>query len=142
MFSLFVGLPLLTLLQRFHIKWKGFSHLHNTEEAYEFLKRYKGLKRVDNYIKNVWARDAAFQSRRAAGEISPEEVEAYQLEKERIKENLEQCRNVERIVCARNRPLEDGTSTTDYFIKWKGGLTYEHCTWESEYMPFSSWTIY
>ncbi|KAG9094891.1 hypothetical protein FRC06_010361 [Ceratobasidium sp. 370] len=116
---------------RFHIKWKGFSHLHNTEEAYEFLKRYKGLKRVDNYIKNVWARDAAFQSRRAAGEVSPEEIEAYQLEKERIKENLEQCRMVERIVCARARQLDDGSTTTDYFIKWKGGLTYEHCTWEN-----------
>ncbi|KAG8683379.1 hypothetical protein FRC09_016115, partial [Ceratobasidium sp. 395] len=120
-----------TVNMRFHIKWKGFSHLHNTEEGYEFLKRYKGLKRVDNYIKNVWARDAAFQVRRAAGEVSPEEVEAYQLEKERIKENLEQCRSVERIVCARTRELEDGSPTTDYFIKWKGGLTYEHCTWEN-----------
>lgn len=117
---------------RFHIKWKGFSHLHNTEEAYEFLKRYKGLKRVDNYIKNVWARDAAFQARRAAGELSPEEIEAYQLEKERIKENLEQCRTVERIVCSRQRQQLDGTETTDYFVKWKGGLTYEHCTWECE----------
>ncbi|KAG9088716.1 hypothetical protein FS749_001947 [Ceratobasidium sp. UAMH 11750] len=116
---------------RFHIKWKGFSHLHNTEEAYEFLKRYKGLKRVDNYIKNVWARDAAFQARRAAGEVSPEEIEAYQLEKERVKENLEQCRAVERVVCTRSRQLDDGSFTTDYFIKWKGGLTYEHCTWEN-----------
>ncbi|CAE6414800.1 unnamed protein product [Rhizoctonia solani] len=114
---------------RFHIKWKGFSHLHNTEEAYEFLKRYKGLKRVDNYIKNVWARDNAFQIRRAAGELSPEEIEAYQLEKERIKDNLEQCRQVERIVTCRQRMTDEG-ETTDYFVKWKGGLTYEHCTWE------------
>ncbi|QRW21501.1 chromodomain-helicase-DNA-binding protein 1 [Rhizoctonia solani] len=118
-----------TANMRFHIKWKGFSHLHNTEEAYEFLKRYKGLKRVDNYIRNVWARDNAFQARRAAGELSPEEVEAYQLEKERVKDNLEQCRTVERIVTSRLRMTDEG-ETTDYFVKWKGGLTYEHCTWE------------
>ncbi|CEL60902.1 chromodomain-helicase-DNA-binding protein 1 [Rhizoctonia solani AG-1 IB] len=118
-----------TANMRFHIKWKGFSHLHNTEEAYEFLKRYKGLKRVDNYIRNVWARDNAFQVRRSAGELSPEEIEGYQLEKERLKDNLEQCRTVERIVTSRQRMSEDG-ETTDYFVKWKGGLTYEHCTWE------------
>jgi chromodomain-helicase-DNA-binding protein 1 len=122
---------------RFHIKWKGFSHLHNTEEAYEFLKRYKGLKRVDNYIRNVWARDNAFQVRRSAGELSPEEIEGYQLEKERLKDNLEQCRTVERIVTSRQRMSEDG-ETTDYFVKWKGGLTYEHCTWERKY---KRWTF-
>lgn len=29
-------------LQRFHIKWKGYSHIHNTDEMYHFLKGYKG----------------------------------------------------------------------------------------------------
>jgi len=39
----------------FHIKIKiKVSHLHSTGETHEFLKRYKGMKRVDNYIKSVW----------------------------------------------------------------------------------------
>jgi len=106
--------------------------LHNTDENYEFLKRYKGLKRVDNYIRNIWAADNAFQMRLKEGRATLEEVEAYTIEKERMKEQLEMCKMVERVVSERARALEDGGKTIDFFIKWKGGLSYEACTWESE----------
>lgn len=73
------------LLQRFIIKWKGYSHLHNTEETYEFLRtsRFKGFKRVDNYIKSVWT----IQNRiLTSSATSREDLEAFNIEKERINE--------------------------------------------------------
>ncbi|KAF8210536.1 transcription regulator [Mycena galopus ATCC 62051] len=106
---------------RFHIKWKNFSHLHNTDETYDFLKRFKGLKRVDNYIKAY----KQWQARVTAPGISREDVEALQIDKEREKEELETFRSVERIVAHR----EGIEGETEYFCKW-AALNYEHCTWE------------
>ncbi|KAL0956394.1 hypothetical protein HGRIS_002541 [Hohenbuehelia grisea] len=107
---------------RFHIKWKNFSHLHNTDETYEFLKRFKGLKRVDNYIKTY----KIYQARLTAPGLSSEEKESLILDKEREKEDLETFRTVERIVAHR-----EGAETTEYFCKWCN-LNYEHCTWEPQ----------
>jgi chromodomain-helicase-DNA-binding protein 1 len=90
--------PLLnSFTQRFHIKWKNFSHLHNTDETYEFLKRFRGLKRVDNYIKayKMW------QARLRSPGLSREDAEALLLDKEREKEEHEQYKTVERIVAHR-----------------------------------------
>jgi chromodomain-helicase-DNA-binding protein 1 len=107
--------------KRFHIKWKNFSHLHNTDETYEFLKRFRGLKRVDNYIKAY----KAWQSRLAVPGLSREDVEALHLTKEREKEDLETFRTVERVIS--HRETIDGDM--EYFCKW-WSLNYEHCTWE------------
>lgn len=114
---------LTVILQRYHIKWKGFSHLHNTDENYEFLKRYKGLKRVDNYIKAY----KLYQARLADPNLSREDAEQLLLDKEREKEELETFKTVERVISQRESP-HDGN--VEYFCKWQG-LTYEHCTWES-----------
>ncbi|KAJ7594285.1 SNF2 family N-terminal domain-containing protein [Mycena floridula] len=105
---------------RFHIKWKNFSHLHNTDETYDFLKTFKGFKRVDNYIRayKLW------QARVSATNLSSEDREALYLDKEREKEDLETFRTVERIVAIR-----EGARGIEYFCKWTG-LNYEHCTWE------------
>ncbi|KAG9316405.1 hypothetical protein JVU11DRAFT_2439 [Chiua virens] len=110
---------------RFHIKWKNFSHLHNTDETYEFLKRFKGLKRVDNYIKAY----KAYQVRLSVPGLSTEDAEALLLDKEREKEDLETYKTVERIVS--HRDSAESSNGTDYFCKWTG-LNYEHCTWEDE----------
>ncbi|EIW83178.1 transcription regulator [Coniophora puteana RWD-64-598 SS2] len=107
---------------RFHIKWKNFSHLHNTDELYEFLKRFRGLKRVDNYIKAY----KLYQARLNAPGLSSEERESLLLDKEREKEELETYKVVERIVSHR----EGAEGDTEYFCKWTG-LNYEHCTWET-----------
>ncbi|KAL4074153.1 SNF2 family N-terminal domain-containing protein [Scleroderma citrinum] len=107
---------------RFHIKWKNFSHLHNTDETYEFLKRFKGLKRVDNYIKAYKAYLAKFNLHG----LSTEDREALLLDKEREKEELETYKTVERIVSHR-----ESADHTDYLCKWTG-LNYEHCTWEGQ----------
>lgn len=97
--------------------------MHNTDETYEFLKRFKGLKRVDNYIKAY----KMYQSRLNAPGISQEDAEALLLEKEREKEELETYKVVERIVSHRDGP----EGMTEYFCKWTG-LNYEHCTWETQ----------
>ncbi|KAJ8077253.1 ATP-dependent DNA helicase Hrp3 [Marasmius tenuissimus] len=112
---------------RFHIKWKNFSHLHNTDETYEFLKRFRGLKRVDNYIKTY----KLWQSKLHARGISQEEQEALLLDKEREKEDLETFKTVERIVAHREAEDQDGSPVDEYFCKWTG-LNYDHCTWETQ----------
>lgn len=106
---------------RFHIKWKNFSHLHNTDETYEFLKRFKGFKRVDNYIKAY----RQWKARVETTNLSSEDREALFLDKEREKEELETYRTVERIVHHR----EGNSGEVEYFCKWNG-LNYDHCTWE------------
>lgn len=106
---------------RYHIKWKNFSHLHNTDETYEFLKRYRGLKRVDNYIKQY----KQYQQRLETPGLSREDAEALMLDRERNKEEIETYKIPERIVAQRQKER-----TIEYFVKWTG-LNYEHCTWES-----------
>ncbi|TFK54148.1 transcription regulator [Heliocybe sulcata] len=106
---------------RFHIKWKNFSHLHNTDETYEFLKRYRGLKRVDNYIKQY----KQYQQRLEMPGLSREDAEALMLDRERNKEEIEMYKIPERIVAQRQKE-----KTVEYFVKWTG-LNYEHCTWEN-----------
>ncbi|KAG6903097.1 hypothetical protein C0995_006284 [Termitomyces sp. Mi166 len=108
---------------RFHIKWKSFSHLHNTDETYEFLKRFRGLKRVDNYIKayKVW------EARLNSPGLSREDREILLLDKEREKEDLETFRTVERVIDQR----ENESGEVEYFCKWCG-LNYDHCTWETQ----------
>lgn len=35
--------------QRFHVKWKGYSHIHNTDETYQFLKGFKGCVKTETW---------------------------------------------------------------------------------------------
>jgi chromodomain-helicase-DNA-binding protein 1 len=115
---------------RFHIKWKNFSHLHNTDETYEFLKRFKGLKRVDNYIKSY----NSYQQRLKTEGLSREDQETLLLEKEREKEEWDTNKILERVVASRDP--KDPTKAnpdcqTEYFCKWTG-LNYDQCTWEMQ----------
>ncbi|OBZ68259.1 Chromodomain helicase hrp3 [Grifola frondosa] len=108
---------------RFTIKWKNFSHLHNTDEVYEFLKRFKGLKRVDLYIKNYKA-DEDFL---ADPSCSIEEREQILLKRERTKDDNELCKTVERIIT--QRVTDSGQ--VEYLCKWNN-LNYADCTWEPQ----------
>lgn len=123
-YALFSSYPvnnlLIILVQRYHIKWKGFSHLHNTDENYEFLKRFKGLKRVDNYIKSY----KLYKARLADPNLSREDAEALLLDKERERQDLEMYKTVERVIAMR-----ESANDVEYFCKWNG-LAYDHCTWE------------
>ncbi|PWN33327.1 uncharacterized protein FA14DRAFT_161237 [Meira miltonrushii] len=115
---------------RFIIKWKGYSHLHNTQELYDFLKPIKGFKKVENYVKQIWTAQNALLTDPT---VSKEEVEAVEIEKERVRDTLESYKTVERIISQRDSPPsnEFPYKHVTFLCKWKG-LPYADCTWEAE----------
>ncbi|UZJ54627.1 hypothetical protein CBS101457_003947 [Exobasidium rhododendri] len=115
---------------RFIIKWKGYSHLHDTHEFYDFLKPFKGFKRVENYIKQVWTPQQAFLKDPS---VSKEDVEAMEIEKERLRDALDSYMTVERIISQKNHAAtkEIPHQHIAYLTKWKG-LPYADCTWEAD----------
>lgn len=58
---------------------------------------------------------------------TPEERETIAPERDRMKDEVEQHKTVERIIA--HRETEDGH--VQYGCKWNG-LNYEHCTWEPQ----------
>lgn len=86
---------------RFLVKWQSYSHIHNTWETFDHLRKFKGFKRVENYIKGPFALQRAI---RKSPKTSPEDIEALEIEKERQAELLEGYKQVERIVAERNAP--------------------------------------
>lgn len=115
---------------RFIIKWKGFAHIHNTHELYDFLRPYKGFKKVDNYIKQVWTPQQAFLKDK---NVTKEDLEAMEIEKERVQETLNSYQTVERIIGQKNHEptKEIPHPFVAYLTKWKG-LPYADCTWEAD----------
>ncbi|ODV96681.1 hypothetical protein PACTADRAFT_48505 [Pachysolen tannophilus NRRL Y-2460] len=110
----------------FKIKWMDKSHLHNTFETYENLQNLRGIKKVDNYIKQYIIYDHEIRS---DPYITREDLESMDLEKERRRDEASEYTKVERIVDSERIVEEDGTSTLKYFCKWKR-LNYDECTWE------------
>lgn len=124
----------------FLIKWQGKSHLHNTWESYNFgtfpmdteedlenlpplTSTTKGIKRVDNYCKKVLIEQ--FNLIKSPYSVA-EDLETLNLNNERIKEEWEQCKQVERIV---NSQRNEETGKLEYLIKWRR-LPYDECTFE------------
>ncbi|GMK59395.1 hypothetical protein CspeluHIS016_0800010, partial [Cutaneotrichosporon spelunceum] len=116
---------------RFHIKWKGYSHIHNTDELYSFLKGYKGFKKVENYIQKVWQVEQAYHnpSPDAKWKPSREDLEQYEIDCERLRETQESYKTVERVV-GEQEEMRDGQRVTLFLCKWTN-LHYAECTWES-----------
>ncbi|KAK4054612.1 ATP-dependent DNA helicase Hrp3 [Microbotryomycetes sp. JL221] len=113
---------------RFLVKWNNRSHIHNTWETYDYLKRFKGFKRVDNYIKGTFdARERILND----PDTTREEIEALQIDVERQNEQLESYKQVERIIAERDAPANADIDHEhlEYFCKWKG-LSYAESTWE------------
>lgn len=109
----------LTLLKRFHVKWKGYSHIHNTDETYAFLKSYKGFKKVENYIAKVWMVDQQFRHPAPDAPWKPtrEDLEQYEIDRERNKELLDSYKVVERVLDEKTERREEGVVTL-FFCKW------------------------
>ena len=83
------------------IKWAGYSHLHNTWQTYKEGKSFRGAKRLDNYIKQVYR---VLTDRRKLAGSNKEELELVEIDAERARQHLEGCKTVERIVDQRNAP--------------------------------------
>ncbi|WFD36563.1 DNA helicase [Malassezia cuniculi] len=115
---------------RFVIKWKGYSHIHDTHELYDFLKRFPGFKRVTNYIKSVWQPLHDISTNPHA---TREDLEALQIQIERQRELMESYRTVERVIAQRDSgpTKEVPYNHVQYLCKWKG-LSYADCSWEGD----------
>ena len=100
------------------MKWKTYSHIYNTNELYSFLKSYKGFKKVENYIAKIWAVNQAYHHLvpDAVWKPSREELEQYEIDKERIKDMLESYKVVERILDEREE-RQDDSMVTLFFCK-------------------------
>ncbi|KAI9295102.1 hypothetical protein K502DRAFT_291427, partial [Neoconidiobolus thromboides FSU 785] len=111
----------------FLVKWKNWSHLHRTWENFNFLREFKGSKKVDNYVKNVAAVDISL---REDPSVSKEDLEQRNINIEMERSVLVDYTIVERIVARREvTPYEECESGTQFLCKWKR-LPYAGCTWE------------
>lgn len=108
---------------KFLVKWKGWSHCHNTWASHASLLEFQnGDKTVRRYWKN-WE-----QQKQEFDMWPDEEQEAHTLSRTMELELLQTHCNVERI-CAVREAVRPDAGDVEYLTKWEG-LTYEEATWE------------
>nr|CAG8435680.1 14839_t:CDS:2 [Entrophospora candida] len=109
----------------FLIKWKGWSHMHNTWETFENCRGLRGFKKLENYIKNYLSEQYSLHE-------SPEDKETLNVRMEMSRDMLKDYKTVERIISKKaTSPTEDNPhSGIEYLCKFKR-LSYQDCTWES-----------
>ncbi|KAH0544070.1 hypothetical protein FGG08_001688 [Glutinoglossum americanum] len=112
----------LSLTSLGQIKWQNKAHYHATWETTTSLSSYRGIRRLDNYMRKVVAQDIHVH---CDPDVPPEEKEQWSLDRERDADVLRDCMKVERVIGGRQG--EDGS---EYLIKWKS-LTYDCSTWEA-----------
>ncbi|XP_063395303.1 chromodomain-helicase-DNA-binding protein 1 isoform X1 [Cydia fagiglandana] len=118
------------------IKWKGWSHIHNTWESEKSLaeQKVKGLKKLENYIKKEselsWWRKQA----------GPEDIDYFECQAELQQELVKTYNNVERIIAEQTREIEGGGTAHEYFCKWES-LPYADATWEDSALIERKWPV-
>ncbi|KAJ1914379.1 ATP-dependent DNA helicase Hrp3 [Mycoemilia scoparia] len=125
----------------FYIKWKGWSYRHATWDTVEYLRDFKGFKKVENYIRQTVMGEYYFLN---DPQLTSEDIEQFNINKELERNVIKDYQNVERIYASREgRPrvirqpgdYGDGSepkiapAETEYLVKWKR-LPYNASTWE------------
>lgn len=112
------------LVMQYLIKWKGYSHLHNTWESDASLKirNAKGMKKVENYVKKIedyddWKKYS-----------TPEDIEYAECQLEMQQQLMGSYTTVERIVDM--QWSDKDAEYPDYYVKWSN-LPYSDATWEN-----------
>ncbi|KAI7891653.1 SNF2 family N-terminal domain-containing protein [Mucor mucedo] len=105
------------------IKWKSWSHLHDTWDTFDYLHSFKGFRKLENYIRNRIIEEQYF---RRHAETTKEEIEQQDINISRRRDEINDWRTVERVISMRGSP-----PNVEYFVKWKR-LHYDECTWEEE----------
>uniref|UniRef100_A0A8C0YC90 Chromodomain helicase DNA binding protein 1 n=1 Tax=Cyprinus carpio carpio TaxID=630221 RepID=A0A8C0YC90_CYPCA len=114
------------------MKWKNWSHIHNTWETEETLKQQnaKGMKKLDNFKKKEQEKKKWLKA------ASPEDVEYLNCQQELMDDLHSQYQLVERIIGKRTLPpivfvlvSKSAAGYPDYLCKWQG-LSYFECSWE------------
>jgi len=106
------------------IKWKGYSHLHNTWESDTSLANLtaKGVKKVENFVKKM---DELADWKLVS---SPEDIEYMECQLQMQQQLQDSYTTVERIVDMQRGGEEE--EFPDYYVKWKN-LPYAEATWEN-----------
>lgn len=117
--------------EQFLIKWKGWSHIHNTWESEESLQRQKakGIKKLENFIKRENEVDA-WKKRTA----NPEDIDYYECQLELHQELLKSYNFIERIIAQQ----EKADGAIDFLCKWES-LPYAESTWEDSKLVQRKW---
>ncbi|CAO3634620.1 unnamed protein product [Mucor hiemalis] len=105
------------------IKWKSWSHLHDTWDTFDYLHSFKGFRKLENYIRNRIIDEQYF---RRHAETTKEEIEQQDINIARRRDEINDWRSVERVISMRGSP-----PNIEYFVKWRR-LHYDECTWEDE----------
>jgi hypothetical protein len=109
---------MLKVIQLFHVKWKGLSHIHNSDKPYEHLKLFNGIEVVDRYILEEARRRLAAPGLKAA-------------DRHKVMSDLNTFKQVERIMGVRQATVPKGAkSKMEYLCKWRG-LGDNQATWEA-----------
>ncbi|SAL99898.1 hypothetical protein, partial, partial [Absidia glauca] len=106
----------------FRIKWKNWSHIHDTWDSTSYLRSFKGYRKVENYIRTFVEEELYFRNH---PETTKEEIEQQDINTERRRDEIKDWCTVERIIGKRGV-----SSNTEYLVKWKR-LHYDECTYES-----------
>ena len=86
---------------------------------YSFLKSFKGFKRVENYIAKVWTVEQQFRHPEPNAPWKPtsEELEQYEIDKERIMDMQASYKVIERVLDEKEEEKDDAVVAM-FFCKW------------------------
>jgi chromodomain-helicase-DNA-binding protein 1 len=93
----------------FYIKWQGQSHYHASWETFQTLVGHKGFRKLENFLRNKVKADYV---RRMASTTTREDIEQMEIDRERLRHEIDEYRIVERVIAHR-----DGGDVREYLIK-------------------------